>query len=187
MRGIIIFLLALGLAQADEHESPPPFADCFVELTPGKKHPGQDLSVFFALDESRLSREAQAALGDFAWLVADKDVRLTLESHADIRASDEYNMALGQRRLDSVEEFLETLGVDRSRMISTNWGEGRPHVPGATTEEGHSQNRRVCIKSEGWQEPPTRKVNIYQSTFEYPDLFEIPAQQYPVVISVRRY
>ena len=98
--------------------------------------------VFFDLDRSDLRPDAIATLEkQAAFLRSYGQYTIVVEGHADERGTREYNLGLGERRANSVREFLVSLGVsgDRIRMIS--YGKERPAVEG-TGEAVWAQNRR---------------------------------------------
>lgn len=98
--------------------------------------------VFFDLDKSTLSSEAQAILTrQAAWLKANSGVKITVEGHADERGTREYNLALGERRATAAKNFLVSTGIDAARVATISYGKERPAVVGST-EEAFAQNRR---------------------------------------------
>jgi peptidoglycan-associated lipoprotein len=76
-----------------------------------------------------------------AWLLTYPDVTLSLEGHADERGTREYNLALGERRANSVRSYLVALGIDDSRLATISYGKERPAVLGSN-ESAWSLNRR---------------------------------------------
>jgi len=74
-------------------------------------------------------------------LAANSGVKLRIAGHADDRGSDEYNLALGNRRAAAAKRYLENKGIDASRMEVVSYGEERPLNPGAD-ESAYAQNRR---------------------------------------------
>jgi peptidoglycan-associated lipoprotein len=101
--------------------------------------------VYFGNDSSALAVEARAVLVGLAeWLKIYSYVTVTLEGHCDERGTREYNMALGQRRADTVRDYLITLGISRERLPTISYGEERPALPGSTPE-AWSINRRVVF------------------------------------------
>lgn len=68
--------------------------------------------------------------------------RVTLQGYCDERGSEEYNLALGERRANSVQRYLETLGIPASRLDTVSFGEADPAVPGHD-EAAWRWNRRV--------------------------------------------
>jgi peptidoglycan-associated lipoprotein len=99
--------------------------------------------VFFEYDESRITAEAERVLRQKADILrASPDVRIRLEGHTDERGSVEYNLALGNRRAESVREFFGQFGISGDRFVTTSFGEERPLV-NRSDEQAWSQNRRV--------------------------------------------
>ncbi len=99
--------------------------------------------VFFDFDKYNLrpeGRETVEALA--AWLNSRQGVTLTIEGHADERGTREYNLALGERRANSVKDYLIALGINAGRLTTISYGEERPAVPGSY-EEAWNQNRRA--------------------------------------------
>lgn len=104
-------------------------------------------SVYFAFDKSDLDSASRAVLdGYVAWLNDNGSVNVTVEGNCDERGSREYNLALGQRRADSVKSYLVDHGVAASRIDTVSFGEERP-VCTASGEACWSQNRRADIVS----------------------------------------
>ena len=69
-------------------------------------------------------------------------VRVEIEGHCDERGTDEYNLALGERRADSAKEYLLTLGIPDNRLSTLSYGESRPFAQGSN-EDAWAQNRRA--------------------------------------------
>ena len=98
--------------------------------------------IHFAFDSSVLSQEAQDALKSKAKILKkNRELRLVIEGHCDERGTDEYNMALGERRARAAYEYLILLGVDADRMDLVSYGEERPLVE-ESNEEAWAKNRR---------------------------------------------
>lgn len=99
--------------------------------------------IFFEFDSSVLSAEAQEQLRRKAdWLQAHPMVNVIVEGHCDSRGTNEYNLALGERRAQSVMSFMANLGVESRRMRTLSYGEERPLMSG-DSEEAWSRNRRA--------------------------------------------
>src|SRR5688500_3196778 len=106
---------------------------------------GHIRDAFFGYDESMLSADAQAALTSTAnWLRSNPQYNLLIEGHTDERGTEQYNLALGDRRAHTVREFLSALGVDTARMRTVSYGEERPFASGSG-ESAWSQNRRAHL------------------------------------------
>jgi peptidoglycan-associated lipoprotein len=93
-----------------------------------------DQAAVRSADQATLDRKA-------AILVANPGVKLRIAGHADERGSDEYNLALGNRRAAAAKRYLENKGVDGSRLEVISYGEERPLNPGSD-ETAYAQNRR---------------------------------------------
>jgi peptidoglycan-associated lipoprotein len=106
--------------------------------------------VLFDFDRYDLSGDARAILQKQAvWLRRYPAVTVTIEGHADERGTREYNLALGERRANSVREYLRQLGVEPARMRTISYGKERPVALGST-EDAWRQNRRgVTVISGG--------------------------------------
>ena len=112
--------------------------------TPTASKPSTN-SVYFAFDRSGLDAAARATLDGYAaWLNANNSTNVTIEGNCDERGSREYNLALGQRRADSVRDYLASRGVSASRVDTVSFGEERPACTGSG-EACWAQNRRGDI------------------------------------------
>ncbi len=99
--------------------------------------------VHFDFDSSVLSAEAQQILLDKAqWLRRNSDASVTIEGHCDERGTNEYNLALGDRRANSVRAYLTDLGISASRMDTVSYGEERP-LDSGHDEAAWARNRRA--------------------------------------------
>ena len=98
--------------------------------------------IHFDLDKSNIRSDDMGLLDQkVAILQANPDLRLRVGGHCDERGSDEYNLALGNRRAQSAKQYLVSHGIDASRIETQSWGEERPAVDGHD-EGAWSQNRR---------------------------------------------
>lgn len=101
--------------------------------------------AYFAFDASTLDASAQEALQQSAsWLNKHTEYGLLVEGHCDERGTEQYNLALGERRAHTASEYLATLGVDGARIQTLSYGEERPFVQGSN-EEAWAQNRRTHL------------------------------------------
>jgi peptidoglycan-associated lipoprotein len=99
--------------------------------------------VFFDYDKADLRGDARSVLQDNARILKEyPDAKVTLEGHCDERGTEEYNLALGQRRADAVKAYLGDLGVGVERLSTISYGEERPFAQGHD-EAAWAQNRRV--------------------------------------------
>ncbi|MCC6597257.1 MAG: peptidoglycan-associated lipoprotein Pal [Alphaproteobacteria bacterium] len=102
--------------------------------------------VFFGYDRYDISSEAQMTLNKQAsWLQQYPNLNVTVEGHSDERGTREYNLALGERRANSVKNFLVASGVAANRINTISYGKERPAVPGSD-ETSFAQNRRGVTK-----------------------------------------
>lgn len=98
--------------------------------------------IFFDFDSSALSDEAQEQLKkNAAWMEKNPLVNVTIQGHCDERGTDEYNLALGERRATAAKEYLITAGVNAGRLTAVSFGEEMPFDPGHN-EEAWAKNRR---------------------------------------------
>mgnify|MGYP003329960307 CR=1 FL=1 len=98
-------------------------------------------TVYFAFDSDVLSMDAQNKLGALADHLRSNSASLQIEGHCDERGSTQYNLALGERRAQSVKQYLVQLGIDSSRITTISYGEEKPSIEGHD-ESAWSQNRR---------------------------------------------
>lgn len=102
--------------------------------------------IYFNFDRYDLSPEAQAILVNNAnYLKANADQKIRIEGYCDERGSDEYNLALGERRALATQKYLESLGVAKDRLSVISYGEEMPLDP-AQNEAAYAMNRRAEFK-----------------------------------------
>jgi peptidoglycan-associated lipoprotein len=98
--------------------------------------------VFFSLDSTDLGDEARGLLQkNVEWLKKWTTTKVMVEGHADSRGSNEYNLALGERRADAVRDYLVSLGLVADRLTIVSKGEEQPFCS-EETEACWQQNRR---------------------------------------------
>ncbi len=102
-------------------------------------------NVHFAYNSSSLDSEARSILQQNAECIQDRDLRIQVEGHCDERGTAEYNLALGNRRANSVVNYLTSLGVSRSQLSTTSYGDQQlVRSCGETGAEScHRVNRRA--------------------------------------------
>jgi len=106
-------------------------------------------SVFFDYDSNAVKDEYRGLVQAHSGYMGDKrDSRIRIEGNCDERGSREYNLALGQRRAESVKKVMTVLGVSDGRIETTSYGEEKPLATGHD-EQAWSQNRRADIKYAG--------------------------------------
>lgn len=105
--------------------------------------------VLFATDSHSLTTEARALLDkQAAWLSRYGQWRLAIEGHCDERGTREYNLALGDRRANTVKEYLASRGIAATRLRTVSYGKERPVEP-SSDDTAWSQNRRTVSVIEG--------------------------------------
>ena len=99
--------------------------------------------VLFQVDQSTLTPEATQVLeGQANWLLANTTYTTTIEGHADEQGTREYNLALGARRANAVQDYLVSRGIAANRIDIVTYGKERP-LAVCSTEECWSKNRRA--------------------------------------------
>jgi peptidoglycan-associated lipoprotein len=102
-----------------------------------------DATVYFDYDMDEIREDQKATLdAKVPILQANSDIRIRIAGHTDDRGSDEYNLALGQRRAAAVRRYLASRGIAENRFDVESFGEQRPANP-AENEEAWSKNRRA--------------------------------------------
>jgi peptidoglycan-associated lipoprotein len=98
--------------------------------------------AFFAYDSTDLTAEARGLLQkDVDWMKKWTTTKVMVEGHADSRGTNEYNLALGERRADAVRDYMVSLGVGTDRITIVSKGEEQPFCS-EETEACWQQNRR---------------------------------------------
>ncbi|MDR3393293.1 MAG: peptidoglycan-associated lipoprotein Pal [Sulfuriferula sp.] len=106
-------------------------------------------SVYFDFDKYNVKDDFRPMIeAHAAYLTSHKDAKVTVQGNTDDRGSREYNLALGQRRADSVRKALSLLNVPESQMEAVSFGEEKPKATGED-EAAWSQNRRADIVYQG--------------------------------------
>lgn len=101
--------------------------------------------VHFGFDEYQLDAEWRQILEQHAkWLRSNPGVHVQIEGHTDERGTEEYNVTLGQRRADTVREFLIQQGIEDYRLSTISYGKLRP-LTFEDNEEAHFLNRRAMF------------------------------------------
>lgn len=99
--------------------------------------------VFFDFDKSNLRPDARATLDkQAAWLQKYPQVNVQIAGNCDERGTEEYNLALGQRRANAAAQYLEARDVTPSRITTISYGKDRPTALGSN-EQAWAQNRNA--------------------------------------------
>ena len=98
--------------------------------------------IYFEYDSDAIGEAARSSLDQkLAILQANSGIRLRIAGHADERGSDEYNLALGQRRASAAKRYLTQRGIPEAQIEIVSFGEERPAASGSD-EAAMAQNRR---------------------------------------------
>jgi len=135
------------LGKTVPEEAPPPKSGkaerlgYFVVSTPDGDYVFYD--VHFDFDKYAVRAEDRDALNRYAkWFQDNRRYDVLIEGHCDEVGTEEYNLALGERRADAVRRYLVDLGVAAERIRTVSYGEAYPLDP-AQTEEAYAKNRRA--------------------------------------------
>ena len=102
-------------------------------------------AIYFDYDQSEIRPDQRSRLqSDAAWLKEHPGVKFVVEGNCDDRGSEEYNLALGDRRANAVKEFLVKQGVPQSSIMTVSYGEERP-ICREDSEKCFEQNRRASF------------------------------------------
>ena len=104
----------------------------------------KQVRVFFDYDRSSLTGSARSTLDGKLSCLQQGSGAIKVEGHCDERGTVDYNLALGQRRANSVKDYLAGNGVSRSRVTTVSYGEEKPMERGSS-ESAYSKNRRAEI------------------------------------------
>jgi len=101
--------------------------------------------IFFAFDKALLtSSDRQQLDKDILWINENSYAKITIEGHCDERGTGEYNLVLGERRAASAKKYLESAGIDPTRIKTISYGMERPFCK-QHNEQCWQQNRRDHI------------------------------------------
>jgi len=116
-----------------------------VEAVPAAARPSLSLLIQFDFDSARVRPESQEALANLAQALQSAELKssaFAIEGHTDAKGSEEYNLKLSQQRAEAVRDFLQTKGVDGSRLIAS--GKGASQLENRD-QPFAAENRRVRI------------------------------------------
>ncbi len=153
---VALSLFAVAFTSACTTTDEEPAAPAPVVETPAKEQtPEQQLdeaikialdTVYFEFDSFALTPEAMDNLKSMAAAMKSIDkAKIMIEGHADERGSNEYNLALAQKRADAIKAFLVSEGVSLEAIETASFGEERP-VSEGQSEEAYAKNRRGEFK-----------------------------------------
>lgn len=170
MRVWLLCLLASGLLMGCHHHPPiidPDRSSVHQTVIPDDQNPqnennkhgsslrestlNQDLSqldpVFFDYDKSDIRADQMEVLQRDAEILKQLSNKVQIQGHCDERGTEEYNLALGDRRASMVREYLNSLGIDGARLDTISYGESRPFAT-QHNEDAWSENRRAHFVEE---------------------------------------
>ena len=128
---------------ADQIQADPLTDPDLAKLNSYVRERGLLCDVYFDFDKAELKAESRERLARNAeWLKSHPEFQVAIEGHCDDRGTNEYNLALGERRASSARDYLVTLGVAAARVRTLSYGEERP----VCTQENENcwwQNRRA--------------------------------------------
>ena len=121
--------------------TPPPPPGPSISQQAFQEFQNQDIS--FDFDKYDLRTDARTVLDRKAsFLNQNSSVRVQIEGHCDERGTNEYNLALGERRANAAKQYLTTAGISAGRLSTISYGEERPLDPGHN-EAAWARNRRA--------------------------------------------
>lgn len=137
--------------ESDAANRPRTWADSYTELSDAERlrqdiQEFEDENIYFAYDMYELTPEAKSILMKKAeWLAGNPGYSVQIEGHCDERGTNEYNLALGEKRADVAYAFLVNLGISGNRITTMSYGEEMPAASGKN-EAAWKQNRRDEFK-----------------------------------------
>lgn len=101
------------------------------------------VTVRFGFDKSTLDEQAKKDIAtNVEWMKANPKTKMQIEGHCDARGTIEYNVALGERRANTVKAYMINLGISGERLTVISYGEEKP-VDSTESEEAWAKNRRA--------------------------------------------
>lgn len=135
------------LAKASASNGSADAAGSSVSPVSGALAPEKLEKVYFDFDKYEIQPDFRAPLERNAAALKEHAMKVVVEGHCDERGSEEYNLALGERRSMAVKAFLVSLGVKEGQLYTISYGEERP-VDKGHNEKAWAQNRRVQFAQE---------------------------------------
>jgi len=104
--------------------------------------------IYFEYDSAVISGSMRSRMeANAAWLRSNPQSHVVIEGNTDARGTNEYNLALGERRAQAAKGYLANLGIDSGRVRTVSYGEERPLFEGSS-EDDYAQNRRADFVAE---------------------------------------
>ncbi len=130
-------------ADAKGEKGPAAIVETKDEVSEMAEGQGRLLVIYFDFDRFSIVDDMQPVLDKNAqWLKKKEAVKIQIQGHADERGTNEYNIALSERRAQGVKQYLVDSGVNEARLSTISYGEEKPADP-SQTEEAWAKNRRV--------------------------------------------
>ena len=124
-----------------------------VEVILDKIYQDQEIvlkNIYYDFNKSNIRKDAQPTLNELAKILAlNPAIKIELGAHTDCRGNDSYNANLSQQRAQSVVDYLQSKGIENSRLFAKGYGATSPAVDckcSQCTEEEHQKNRRTTFK-----------------------------------------
>ena len=104
--------------------------------------------IEYEQDQATLTAKAKEVLDNLAnFLLLNNNLKVEISSHTDERGEEDYNLKLSQDRARNCVDYLISKGVPADRLVASGYGESKPLVPHAETEEDHQKNRRTVLRT----------------------------------------
>jgi peptidoglycan-associated lipoprotein len=146
---VLGLLLVLGgcakktTVPAEETVPAPMEAPAEPEVAPAPVEAPELTDVYFDFDKYNIRADARETLSaNYEAAKGMPSAKLLVEGHCDERGTEQYNMALGQRRADATKDYLVSLGMDASLLSTISYGEGKPQCT-ESNEDCWAKNRRA--------------------------------------------
>lgn len=126
----------------------PPWSEDIVEANDEVHEKGLLGDVYFEFDKATLTDATRSQLGKNADFLKSQDGEsfvITIEGHCDERGTNDYNLALGDRRANSARDYLTSLGISGNRLKTISYGEERPQCE-ESNEDCWQLNRRAYFR-----------------------------------------
>jgi peptidoglycan-associated lipoprotein len=146
----IVLSILIGISGCSKNtkkdETNVPNSPSIEENTLGDSDSGKALglkTIHFLFDSDLLDTEAKSELKSNSQILSQKPTaKIQIEGHCDQRGGVQYNIALGERRANSVKHYLTDLGISSERITTISYGKERP-LDRAESEKAYAKNRRA--------------------------------------------
>jgi len=112
-------------------------------------------SLYFDYDKSEVKAAAKNELADLGGMLAkNPSLAVRIEGNCDERGTEEYNIALGQRRADAAKKYLQTMGAAAKQVSTISYGKDRPKAKGHDEDAWRENRRDDVIPNQATVQPP---------------------------------